>query len=296
VPETGPWTGDPVWLADVLRAEGVDLVEYPGWRTRGHGDFKDIRGVMVHHTGSDNTTAASIANGRPDLPGPLSQLHIARNGTVTVVAVGVAWHAGVGMYPWLPPNMGNWHTIGIECANSGTSTTARHRENWPDAQYFALVRCCAAINRRLAQNSTRTIGHKEYAGRAQGKWDPGAIDMDILRADIQARIGDIPNPAPTPRPPVPVGEYTDILLYRGTEGPQVAELQCRLKYGYAEYAGHLVIDGVFGPQTEAAVREFQRRTRGLKVDGIVGPQTAAALRLKVLPRGQRLLVADNDRE
>lgn len=52
MPQTGPWVGDPVWLADVLRAEGVDLVEYPGWRTRGHGDFKDIRGAMVHHTGT----------------------------------------------------------------------------------------------------------------------------------------------------------------------------------------------------------------------------------------------------
>ena len=57
MPQTGPWSGDPVWLADVLRAEGVRLVEYPGWRDRGHGDFKDIRGVMVHHTGSDNASA-----------------------------------------------------------------------------------------------------------------------------------------------------------------------------------------------------------------------------------------------
>jgi len=127
MPQTGPWTGDPVWLADVLRAEGVNVVEYPGWRNRGHGDFKDIRGVMVHHTGSDTASATSIADGRRDLSGPLSQLHIARDGTVTVVAVGVAWHAGVGMYPWLPTNMGNWHLIGIECANSGTSPTAPHR-------------------------------------------------------------------------------------------------------------------------------------------------------------------------
>jgi hypothetical protein len=205
VPQKGRWTGDPVWLADVLRAEGVSIVEYPGWQGRGHGGFKDIRGVMVHHTGSDNASAASIANGRPDLPGPLSQLHIAGNGTVTVVAVGVAWHAGVGMYPWLPTNMGNWHMIGIECANSGTSPTASHRTNWPDAQYFALVRCCAAINRRLAQNSSRTIGHKEYAGRAQGKWDPGANDMDVLRCDIQALIDSIANPATTPRPPARSG-------------------------------------------------------------------------------------------
>jgi hypothetical protein len=278
--QTGPWTGDPVWLADVLRAEGIDLVEYPGWRDRGHGDFKDIRGVMAHHTGSDTATAASIADGRPDLPGPLSQLHIARNGTVTVVAVGVAWHAGVGMYPWVPTNMGNWHLIGIECANSGTSPTAPHRRNWPDAQYFALVRCCAAINRRLAQTSARTIGHKEYAGRSQGKWDPGAIDMDILRRDIQDRIGTISNPAPTPRPPVPVGEYADILLFRGSEGPEVAQLQRRLNE--EEFIADLVVDGIFGPRTEAAVKSFQRSAGGLKVDGIVGPATAAALRLKII--------------
>ena len=251
-----------MWIADVLRAEGVKLVEYPGWQNRGHGDFKDIRGVMVHHTGSDNATAASIANGRPDLAGPLSQLHIGRDGTVTVVAVGVAWHAGVGMYPWLPTNMGNWHMIGIECANSGTSPTAPHRTNSPDAQYFALVRCCAAINRRLSQTSARTIGHKEYSARAQGKWDPGAIDMDILRADIQAQIGNVSSPAPTPRPPVPVGGYADVLLYRGSEGPQVAALQRQL--------GGVTVDGDFGPETEAA----------------------AALRLTVLPVNELLHMTD----
>lgn len=282
MPQTTRWTGDPVWLAEVLRAEEVDPVEYPGWRERGHGDFKDIRGVMVHHTGSDSASAASIATGRPDLEGPLSQLHIARDGTVTLVAVGVAWHAGVGMYPWLPTNMGNWHLIGIECANSGTSPSAPHRRNWPDAQYLALVRCCAAINRRLGQTSARTIGHKEYAGRSQGKWDPGAIDMDTLRRDVQARIGNITDPAPTPRPPVPIGEYADVLLFSGSAGPQVAELQRRLKTAYAAYAGDLVVDGEFGAATEAAVREFQRRTAGLKVDGIVGPATAAALRLRIL--------------
>ena len=38
-------------------------------------------------------------------------------------------------------------------------------------------------------------------------------------------------------------------------------------------------DGVFGPQTERAVRRFQR-SKGLLVDGIVGPQTRAALGLE----------------
>jgi N-acetyl-anhydromuramyl-L-alanine amidase AmpD len=282
VPQISAGVQDPTWLAVVLRAEGLAPVEYPGWRSRGHGAFKDLRGVMVHHTGSDTASAASIAEGRPDLAGPLSQLHIARDGTVTVVAAGVAWHAGVGMYPWVPANMGNWHLIGIECANSGTSPSAPHRRNWPDAQYFALVRCCAAINRYLGQTSARTIGHKEYAAWAQGKWDPGAIDMDVLRADIAVAIASAPGGAPTPRPRVPVGEYTGILLYRGSTGPQVAELQRLLKTVYPAYAGDLLVDGVYGPRTEPAVREFQRRYGGLEVDGIVGPATAAALRLRIV--------------
>src|SRR5699024_263064 len=32
------------------------------------------------------------------------------------------------------------------------------------------------------------IGHKEWAGASQGKWDPGGIDMDDFRADVQTQI------------------------------------------------------------------------------------------------------------
>jgi peptidoglycan hydrolase-like protein with peptidoglycan-binding domain len=41
--------------------------------------------------------------------------------------------------------------------------------------------------------------------------------------------------------------------------------------------GHnLTVDGIFGPNTDAAVRAFQQQ-KGLAVDGIVGPNTWSAL-------------------
>jgi peptidoglycan hydrolase-like protein with peptidoglycan-binding domain len=60
-----------------------------------------------------------------------------------------------------------------------------------------------------------------------------------------------------------------IVLSSGSEGRQVQLLQKAL--------GSIKVDGVFGPETEAAVRSFQAG-RGLAVDGVVGPLTGAALR------------------
>lgn len=63
------------------------------------------------------------------------------------------------------------------------------------------------------------------------------------------------------------------LLKQGSRGDAVRELQQFLKdQGY--YKGS--VDGIFGPQTEAAVRAFQQ-AHGLTVDAIVGPQTWGAI-------------------
>ncbi len=59
-----------------------------------------------------------------------------------------------------------------------------------------------------------------------------------------------------------------IVLTEGAEGRQVQLLQQALG---------IPVDGIFGPETEEAVRTFQAKS-GLTVDGIVGPQTSAALR------------------
>lgn len=181
------WSGDPVWLPEVLRAEGLEVREIDGWRDRGHGDFGDIWGVVCHHTGSDNASAESIAF-HPTL-GLASQLHLSQKGVYTMCGVGVAWHAGRGSWPGLPTDGANQRTIGIEAANDGGGTPGRpHHIDWPDVQYDAYVRGVAAIVRRLGYGPQRVLGHKDWAGPAQGKWDPGGIDMPRMRNDVQIRL------------------------------------------------------------------------------------------------------------
>lgn len=62
-------------------------------------------------------------------------------------------------------------------------------------------------------------------------------------------------------------------LSNGATGPAVTELQAALAKAGFDPGG---IDGVFGANTEAAVRSFQQ-AHGLEVDAIVGPITWAAL-------------------
>ncbi|NES79857.1 MULTISPECIES: peptidoglycan-binding protein [Okeania] len=61
-------------------------------------------------------------------------------------------------------------------------------------------------------------------------------------------------------------------IRQGSSGDDVERLQIILnEMGYS-----LVGDGIFGSNTEAAVKEFQKNSR-LEVDGIVGPLTWYAL-------------------
>ena len=61
--------------------------------------------------------------------------------------------------------------------------------------------------------------------------------------------------------------------YRGSTGSVVRQIQNRLlNWGYY-YDG---VDGIYGAQTESAVRYFQSKN-GLSVDGVAGPATLSAI-------------------
>lgn len=91
-------------------------------------------------------------------------------------------------------------------------------------------------------------------------------------------VSRVTSGTPMPVPPMPVGGGSSnnqttsgggsSMLRQGSSGDRVRDLQEFLN----SQGANIAVDGQFGPQTEAAVRNYQQRN-GLQVDGIVGPQT-----------------------
>jgi hypothetical protein len=253
--------GNVVWLADVLRAAGLKVVESHSWQSAGRGPMGDIRGVLLHHTAgprSGNSPSLRIVRdgrGPPNpLAGPLSQLFLARDGTFHVLASGRCNHAGAGR--WQNVTAGNSELIGIEAENAGDG-----RDPWPPEQMDAYARGVAAILLHIKADAVMAAGHKEYAMPKGRKVDP-AFDMVAFRQRVEGLMaGDKAKSA------VPRTKPDRAMLRKGDQGDSVVMLQ-----------GLLGVrpDGAFGPQTHAAVVAFQR-AKGLTPDGLVGPKTWAAL-------------------
>lgn len=168
------------WLPAVLGKAGLKVALVDGWLTRGRGPMaQKIEGVICHHTaGPRNGNMPSLGilkDGRTDLPGPLSQLGLGRDGTYYVIAAGKSNHGGMGSWQGFS---GNDKFIGIEAENTGDSI-----EPWSPVQYEAYVKGIAAILNYLDLPTIMCCGHKEYAPNR--KIDP-TFNMDEFREQVNS--------------------------------------------------------------------------------------------------------------
>ena len=214
-------------LVAALRAEGVKVVEVPGWRTnnRNHvGPWGPVRGVMLHHTVTPKTMSAvgMCFNGTGSLNGPLCHGVIRRDGTVHLVGNGRANHAGGGdpdvlaaviaeNYGTRPPATnehqgspgavdGNARFYGFECENQGDG-----KDPWPAVQVEAMVRASAALARALDWGAKSVIGHLDWsAWKSDPKGPDNVVAMPRLRLRIAERLLHPASWTPgtsTPKPP-----------------------------------------------------------------------------------------------
>ncbi|MFI9153767.1 peptidoglycan-binding protein [Streptomyces sp. NPDC053367] len=207
-------------LVSALRAEGVTVVEHPGWRSnnRNHkGRWGPVSGVVIHHTvtsGTDSSVRLCF-DGHAGLPGPLCHGVIAKDGTVHLVGNGRANHAGGGdpsvlqaviteTYADRPPAPhehdgsagavdGNARFYGFECVNLGDG-----HDPWPAEQLDAVERVAAALCRSHGWGAKSVIGHLEWS---DWKSDPRGFSMTGMRRRIQTRLACAPGGGQRPEPP-----------------------------------------------------------------------------------------------
>lgn len=168
-------------LATACRKSGLRVVEVGGWKTRGRpGGMKGVRGIVVHYTATSDRakgnipTLKTLLSGHGELPGPLSQLGLGRDGTVYVLAAGKCNHAG----PADRVSHSNSYAIGIEAEHSGSGP-------WPKVQYDAYVALCAALSEHYGVSIENIRGHKEIAVPRGRKPDPN-FDMGQFRSHVRA--------------------------------------------------------------------------------------------------------------
>lgn len=195
-------------LAAVLRTR-APVSEVSGWRTRVRPGAWAPQGVVLHHTAGRDSLRI-IINGRSDLPGPLSNLHIPKSGPVNLVSGGRCNHAGpmaqkvldevrAGIAPrgdaaargLTDGPSGNGWFYGLECENLGNGT-----DPWPADQLETIAKACAAICAHHGWTANRVVGHREITRR---KPDPRGFAMSSMRSRIASLLNAAPpTPAPVP--------------------------------------------------------------------------------------------------
>lgn len=260
------------WLAQVLRAAGLTVIEHPGWKTRGlaGGSFTP-RAVVWHHD-------ASPKGDSPGVPAYLirnfsrasAQVWIDRRGRWHLIAAGRAPHAGA-VRRGMP---GNAQSIGIETDH----TTG---EAWPPALVNSLRRGTAAILKHLRRGSNDLHFHKSVCDPPGRKDDPDGLDLATERRRVAA-IMVPPRRRPAARPKVSLRAIQRAVAYDASRRISSYPAGTRIVERALSAEGLLpsrFVDGHFSAAGRDAYAAFQRRLgyRGTAANGIPGRASLVAL-------------------
>lgn len=296
-----PLTADQLLAA--FRAEGVTVVEGPGWRTwnrNAKGPWGPVHGVLLHHSVTRGTarTVEMCHDGYEGLPGPLCHGVIAKSGTLYTIGYGRTNHAGLGDPDVLAAVIeerpapvddqatvdGNRCLYGFESENLGDGL-----DPWPAEQLLTMEKVAAAICRAHGWDARSVIGHLEWQ---PGKVDPRGFPMEWMRDQVAARLdhgapGAVP---PAVRPKVSLR----LLVAAARNNPSRAGHPISYS-GVVTVEAALVDEGVlaktyqdghYGTETITAMSWWQERcgfhgrAPGQPADGIPGLASLTRLGLK----------------
>jgi hypothetical protein len=196
------------WLADVLRAEDLTIIEHTGWKSRTLRPFDQYHpeGLINHHTAG----SAVI----PNYPHPpyyrnealedKCNLTIRPDGVVVVLNAGYAADSGLGVPAVLAavrtdrplPDLTQYTTADSTLSGNPwyVDIEVQHLGNGSPivaVQRSALIKANTAICRRMGWDPRyRLIGHLEWAPKRKTdpRWDGNANPMPQIRKDTLVAI------------------------------------------------------------------------------------------------------------
>jgi hypothetical protein len=209
--------GRALWLPDVLRDAGLPVQVVPEFAVAGK-DPNEWLAIVDHHDASNRRAGnlgalETVRRGRPDVPGPLANLTLTRDGVHICVASGAANHPGVSYLPHrggISSGVKYW-ALGREIALDGIG------EPFPvgGRQYEAMIQGNAAICIYLGlQPGTDLWDHKSICRPAGRKIDVRPYDLTQGRARCARRMTGTPAASPTNPTTVPTEDPDMALAYR----------------------------------------------------------------------------------
>lgn len=267
---------------------------WPGWRARTNGSaIRPFSAVTNHHTGG-SATATSYLAFPPDRPKlkVLCNIHVDMlEKRIRFVAAGSTSHAGytyepnynivvAGKAPLdrdLTPGADsrtfslNTRTVGIEVDGVGGPN---EWDEWTSAAVVALNAALQVVGGWMNKGgAARLTAHKEHTRRKPG--DP-YMNMGELRRKVAAFMKSPSGPPGTS--PITLGSrvLSKDGVDSGSDVVQLLSLLRELKYDVGN-------DGLFGPATDAAVKDIQTKAGISPADGVVDGETLLAIKAALTP-------------
>lgn len=198
------------WLADVLRAAGLHVVEHVGWEARGNDEFAEIHAVVWHHDGSPPGASPNVPAyiiGQTEAGKPGANCWVGLDGTWHILAGRMTYHAG----KVLPGKPDNHHSIGVETDH----TTG---ETWAGVELLAALRKgTAAILTHLGIGpATGLEFHKTICAPPGRKLDPDGLHLADEQAAVARLMAPVPHPTPHPSQEDDVPAASDVVAALAT--------------------------------------------------------------------------------